>query len=471
MEFKILSHAGLLVKNKPGKSLICDPWLVGSSYWRSWWNYPPVSKDLINSLHPDFIYLTHIHWDHFHGDSLKKFPPNIPIIIPKGNYTRMKDDLFYLGYNNIIELKHGERLQLDKNFSITSYQFWMFLDSALLIECDGIKLLNLNDSKHMGGTLRQITRKHNPIDFVFRSHSSANECLSYEIVDEPGTPVDDLDHYIKEFAQTAKATRAKYAIPFASNHCHLHKDSFHFNQYIQHPLLVEAYFKQQQIQSPILKVMVSGDSWSSETGFTISDKDWFTNREVLLAEYLQQQSESLEKFYYQESRTVIDSLIVTEYFEKFSAGLPFFIRRYFRHVHFTYVLSAGDTTKYIYHINISTGRVVELPADTQLDHTNYPIQIHTTAFIFLRSIDFRIFSHMCIGKRVFYKVTTQHKKYMEALNLVFNAYEYDLLPLRKLFTRRSIQSWLMRWREIVLYMQLARDKFVYGKLDLEKYLK
>jgi UDP-MurNAc hydroxylase len=471
MEFKILSHAGLLVKNKPGKSLICDPWLVGSSYWRSWWNYPPVSKDLINSLHPDFIYLTHIHWDHFHGDSLKKFPSNIPIIIPKGNYTRMKDDLFYLGYNNIIELKHGERLQLDKNFSITSYQFWMFLDSALLIECDGIKLLNLNDSKHMGGTLRQITRKHNPIDFVFRSHSSANERLSYEIVDEPGTPVDDLDHYIKEFAQTAKATRAKYAIPFASNHCHLHKDSFHFNQYIQHPLLVEAYFKQQQIQSPILKVMVSGDSWSSETGFTISDKDWFTNREALLAGYLQQQSESLEKFYYQESRTVIDSLIVTEYFEKFSAGLPFFIRRYFRHVHFTYVLSAGDTTKYIYHINISTGRVVELPADTQLDHITYPIQIHTTAFIFLRSIDFRIFSHMCIGKRVFYKVTTQHKKYMEALNLVFNAYEYDLLPLRKLFTRRSLQSWLMRWREIVLYMQLARDKFVYGKLDLEKYLR
>jgi UDP-MurNAc hydroxylase len=471
MEFKILSHAGLLVKNKPGKSLICDPWLVGSSYWRSWWNYPPVSKDLINSLHPDFIYLTHIHWDHFHGDSLKKFPSSIPIIIPKGNYTRMKDDLFYLGYNNIIELKHGERLRLDKNFSITSYQFWMFLDSALLIECDGIKLLNLNDSKHMGGTLRQITRKHSPIDFVFRSHSSANERLSYEIVDEPGTPVDDLDRYIKEFALTTKATGAKYAIPFASNHCHLHKDSFHFNRYIQHPLLVEAYFKQQQIQSPIVKVMVSGDHWSSETGFTISDKDWFTNREALLAEYLQQQSESLEKFYYQESQAVIDSQQVTEYFEKFSAGLPFFIRRYFRQVHFTYVLSAGDVTKYIYHINVSTGRVVELPADTKLDYTTYPIQIHTTAFIFLRSIEFRIFSHMCIGKRVFYKVTTQHKKYMEALNLVFNANEYDLLPLRKLFTGRSLQSWLMRWREIVLYMQFTRDLLFYRKLDLEKYLR
>ncbi|MCS3796985.1 MBL fold metallo-hydrolase [Niastella sp. OAS944] len=471
MEFQILSHAGLLIKNKPGKSLICDPWLVGSSYWRSWWNYPPVSKDLINSLQPDYIYLTHIHWDHFHGDSLKRFPANIPIIVPKGNYTRMKDDLYYLGYNNIIELKHGERFRIDDNFYITSYQFWMFLDSALLIECDGVKLLNLNDSKHMGLTLKQITRKHRPIDFVFRSHSSANERLSYEIVDEPETPVDDLNRYIKEFAQTAQATGAKYAIPFASNHCHLHKDSFHFNKYIQHPLLVEGYFKQHNIQSPIAKVMVSGDSWSSETGFRISEKDWFTNRETLLAEYLQQQSESLERFYEQEDKTIIDKQVVIDYFKNFSASLPFFIRRYFRHVHFTYVLSAGGATKYIYDINIHTGRVVELPANTRLDHANYPIQIHTTAFIFLRGIEFKIFSHMCIGKRVFYKVTAYHRKYMEALNLAFNGYEYDLLPMRKIFTWRSFESWMMRWREVVLYIQLVRDKVFYGKLDFEKYLK
>lgn len=471
MEFQILSHAGLLVKNKPGTSLICDPWLVGSSYWRSWWNYPPVSKELINSLQPDFIYLTHIHWDHFHGASLKKFRNDIPIIIPKGNYSRIKDDLYYLGYQNIIELKHGETFQLDNDFTITSYQFWVFLDSALLIECEGVKLLNLNDSKHMGLTLKQITRKHRPIDFVFRSHSSANERLSYEIVDEPNAAVDDVERYVKEFAGTVMATGARYAIPFASNHCHLHKDSFHFNRYIQHPLLVEAWFEQHHIQSPVVKVMVSGDSWSPETGFCISDKDWFTNREQLLNQYLQEQTESLEKFYEQENQATIDKQVVDEYFEKLSAILPFFIRHYFKGISFTYVLSAGDRTKYIYNINIHNGRVEEIPADAVLDYVIYPIQIHTTAFIFLRGIEFKIFSHMCIGKRVFYKVTNAHKKYMEALNLVFNACEYDLLPMRKLFTQRSVESWLMRWREIILYLQFVRDKLVYGRLDFEKYLK
>src|SRR5688572_18674670 len=89
MEFKILSHAGLIVTANSGKTLVCDPWLIGSSYWRSWWNYPPVSKSLVDSLKPDYIYLTHIHWDHFHGPSLKKFSPDTCIIVPKGNYSRM----------------------------------------------------------------------------------------------------------------------------------------------------------------------------------------------------------------------------------------------------------------------------------------------------------------------------------------------------------------------------------------------
>ena len=40
MSFKILSHASLLIKSDANELLV-DPWLVGSCYWRSWWNYPP----------------------------------------------------------------------------------------------------------------------------------------------------------------------------------------------------------------------------------------------------------------------------------------------------------------------------------------------------------------------------------------------------------------------------------------------
>ena len=72
MSFKIISHACISIKFK-SDVLLVDPWLVGSCYWRSWWNYPPVSKELIEDLTPKAIYITHVHWDHWHGPSLKRF--------------------------------------------------------------------------------------------------------------------------------------------------------------------------------------------------------------------------------------------------------------------------------------------------------------------------------------------------------------------------------------------------------------
>ena len=71
MRFRVLGHACLEVTSN-SKQLLCDPWLVGSAYWRSWWNYPPVPDDLVDTLKPDFIYLTHMHWDHFHGPTLRR---------------------------------------------------------------------------------------------------------------------------------------------------------------------------------------------------------------------------------------------------------------------------------------------------------------------------------------------------------------------------------------------------------------
>ena len=60
-------------------ALICDPWLLGSCYWRSWWNFPEQSNldELIQiwiEKKELYVYLTHIHWDHFHGPSLRKLP-------------------------------------------------------------------------------------------------------------------------------------------------------------------------------------------------------------------------------------------------------------------------------------------------------------------------------------------------------------------------------------------------------------
>jgi UDP-MurNAc hydroxylase len=471
MYFQILSHAGLLVKGSGGKTLICDPWLIGSSYWRSWWNYPPVDKELIANLVPDYIYLTHIHWDHFHGPSLEKFDKSTMILVPKGNYSRIKDDLGTLGFKNVFEMKHGESFQIDNGFKITCYQFGIFLDSAPLIECDGINLLNLNDSKHMGPTLKEIIKKHPNIDFVFRSHSSANSRLSYEIIDGDNVLVDDVDKYIKEFALTAQAVGAKYAIPFASNHCHLHKDSFKYNPLVQTPVMVREYFEEHNIKTPEVVVMISGDKWDSKSGFVLSNFDWFTNREQFLEEYKENQKASLEKFYNTEDTSKFPIVLVKKYFEKLAQKIPFFLKWLIRKNIYTYVLYKFDKPAYILNVNIAKGEIVEIDPSTILSYQQFPIQIHTTSFIFVRCIAFRIFSHMAIGKRVFYKVTKKSKPKMELLNLIYNLEEYNMIPLKKNFSKRSIENWLLRYRELYLYVLLLRDKIIYRKLDISKYLK
>ena len=104
MEFKVHGHACLEVIAS-GKSIICDPWLVGSAYWRSWWNYPPLQPNVLEEINPDYIYITHLHWDHFHGPTLRKLGTDKTIIIPKTPELKLLNDIKSIGFKNIIELE------------------------------------------------------------------------------------------------------------------------------------------------------------------------------------------------------------------------------------------------------------------------------------------------------------------------------------------------------------------------------
>ena len=48
---------------------------------------------------PDYIFLSHIHWDHFQGPSLRRFNKDTIILIPQDPFERMKEDLKKIGIN------------------------------------------------------------------------------------------------------------------------------------------------------------------------------------------------------------------------------------------------------------------------------------------------------------------------------------------------------------------------------------
>ena len=66
------------------------------------------------------------------------------------------------------------------------------------------------------------------IDFVFKSHSSATAipyCI--EGYEETFSDRRTKSDYIEEFCRFALSIGARYAIPFASNHCFLHRETMH----------------------------------------------------------------------------------------------------------------------------------------------------------------------------------------------------------------------------------------------------
>lgn len=456
VQFQTLSHAGLRV-NAGGKELMCDPWLIGSCYWRSWWNYPPVPEGLVKSLKPDFIYLTHLHWDHFQGPSLKIFPPDTPVIVPYDRYDRMIRDLRSIGFNNIIELKHGERLELAPGFALRSYHFSPFItDSAIVVEAEGQVILNANDAKLAGMPLKHVLRDYPSVDFCFRSHSSANNRACIHIIGEPDVSVDDNEHYLRAFSLFVERVRPRYAIPFASNNCLLHDDVFHLNRFIQTPDLAKSYFESFSASRGLntqLQIMLPGDTWSSETGFSLTSEDWFSNREQRLLTYQERIRPTLERQAALEAKVKVPLNLVRGFFEKLAADTP---RWFLGALKGREVLLVAKSEREIAGFAVSlekgTTRAVK-----EVEFGDFDVRVEFPALILFQAIKMNMFGHAAISKRVHYYATREALPALGRLTMLLDLAECELLPIRRNFTWRTVRALLPRWREGVLYASVLLD--------------
>ena len=466
MRFRVLSHACLEIKVEDF-TLLLDPWLIGSAYWRSWWNYPPVDPALVRSIQPDAIYLTHVHWDHFHGPTLKRYPRSLPIYIPAERSTRMRDDLAAMGFSNLHPIPHAGAVDISRNLRLFSYQFSLWGDSAAVIEAEGITLLNANDAKFFGGPLEQILDNHGPVDFAFRSHSTANNRACYQITDEPAEKAEARDVYARSFFNFMEAVAPRYAIPFASNHCHLHRDVYHFNDQITTPQSVVQFVQAQGgFSDTELQVMISGDGWSSAGGFSSRATDgggspnaWFEERAVRLASYRQQAQSRLDEQYEKEAQATVSQSLVERFFIGFSSAIPYFVRRSFRNQAF-YLIPSGLANAYevtLSPVSVRAVAVEDLPED--------PVAIEAPAIALRQALAMNMFSHLGISKRVLYRCHYRDRKLLNRLLQLLSAYEYQVLPLSKLIGLRQFRNYFRRWREWLLYaavlLELRRGRSLY----------
>jgi len=448
-ELKFLSHASATI-SCGGKTLIMDPWLIGSCYWRSWWNYPPVADDLLANLKVDAIYLTHVHWDHWHGPTLKKmFPKDTLIITHDEPNKRSVNDLKAIGFKNLKTLKHGESFTLG-DIRITPYQFGIFLnDSAVVVETPSLNLLNANDCKIAGSSLRQIIKKYGTFDFALRSHSTANDRVCYSVENEV-VKFDDTDHYSKAFSLFMNAVKPRFAVPFASNHCHLHKDVISMNDFINDPFKLREFLEHSNaLKGSELKIMLSGDSWSSENGFDINGENakYFINKERHIAEYQKVVQPKLTSYYALENKMLPNERII-EMFEGQINSIPKILRLGFGKFEYKMVLFTKET-ELAFRVNVKNGVVKKCGFDNESGAL-----VRIPAKIFIDAVMLNMFHHSSISKRIQFKFTNiENMRKYEKFHKLLEYVELEVFPLNIKYLFRLGSSYTRRWRELMVYIK------------------
>ncbi len=459
MEFRIVSHACLDVKAR-GKRLVIDPWLNEPAYWSSWWHAPPpeFGPDIFEA---DYVYVTHWHFDHFDPRTLKKFSPHTTIMVPKFPISGLPAQLRDMGRAHIIELTHGQCIELAPGFSFTSYQVTFQDDSVAVIQADGCTLMDLNDSKPLPSLWRTFRAKYPKVDFMLRSHSPAWSYPTRYSFEDPSDrlPVDGRT-YMEAFVAAAQQLRPRYAVPFASGICHLHKEVRDENRFLVSAFEMRDYFAANASRVPgtELKVMPVGSRWSSETGFELTD-NVVDDMVAYAEERALAESERLEKAYRSEASKEIAFDDFAGYFRKFFRAIwP--LRPFLRNPRWVFTITGAQTEYWT--VDFGKG---EIERGTQMPE-RYDSAITVSPAVLSGSLRNGVFTNVDIAKRwrVYIRRGSAMRHFIITNLLLLHEAEY--LSLRHLLSWRFISGYARRLPEVFDYMRLAVRTASKGKESL-----
>ena len=117
MKITHLQSACVIIKHDDVK-ILCDPWLVDGEYFGSWALYPPFEFKAKEFDDVDYIYITHIHPDHFSANTLSQLNKKIPVIILNFPEKFLKRNIESLGFT-VLEINNDERTHLKNGLYLT----------------------------------------------------------------------------------------------------------------------------------------------------------------------------------------------------------------------------------------------------------------------------------------------------------------------------------------------------------------
>lgn len=153
MRITCLGHAGLHIATRYG-DILCDPW-VNPAYFASWFTYPDNSGlDWDHFGAVDFLYVSHLHQDHFDPELLRKYVSReATVLLPDFQVRDLQDRLEGLGFTRFVTMPDrqvvelgGLELMVQTAQSPTDGPLG---DSALAVSDGTARVLNQNDARPM----------------------------------------------------------------------------------------------------------------------------------------------------------------------------------------------------------------------------------------------------------------------------------------------------------------------------------
>mgnify|MGYP000173797546 CR=1 FL=1 len=268
MEVTYLSSAAILVETDDAK-LLCDPWLEDGAFYGSWCHYPPLSAEPEAFNDVDYIYISHIHPDHFDPATLERMDTDIPVLIHDYRWDYLQNEIEELGFE-VHALKHDTRTQLagdlhinilaadscdpeicgnyfgcgwvEENPELGSTQ----VDTLAAIDDGEHTVVNMNDCPYpmVETSMRRVKERYGDIDLLCHQYSAAQfypQCmLDYsheEKIQARDSVIQEKHELATEFVDLMEPD---FYLPFAGEYV-LAGGLSHLNEYTANPPRISAY--------------------------------------------------------------------------------------------------------------------------------------------------------------------------------------------------------------------------------------
>jgi UDP-MurNAc hydroxylase len=210
----------------PDFRIVCDPWFTDGAYDGSWFQFPKLERPLEKLGQADFIYVSHIHPDHYDPVFLRQYLERYPgtrILIARFLHPHLHRKMLGDGFEPeaLNELGRGDsNLHIIPNEAEDSPDP-SDIDSALVVRWQQHAVVNMNDNVFNAEQIAKIVTLCPQPQLALLGYTGAGPYP--QTYHEPGKQLHALaeakkQQFFQRYRELRDALRPQIAVPFAGKY-------------------------------------------------------------------------------------------------------------------------------------------------------------------------------------------------------------------------------------------------------------